>query len=313
MKLGDIDLNLLLVFDHLMREGKVTRAAESLGMSQPAVSHALRRLRVLLEDDLFLRQPQGMAPTPYAQQLAIPLAQALQTLQEALSVRASFEAARSRRCFSLAMTDVGELYFLPVLTDQLARVAPGLTLRVVAVSDPGLPDEMAAGRIDLALGTLPRLRTGFFRQTLFKQRYVALMRTQHPLARHKVINAARYRRATHVRVVAAGTGHGAVEDALDRLVLDRHVALTVPHYVALGHVLAHADLLATVPERFAERVCTPFGLRALPLELNLPHSEIAQHWHNHLHRDPGHQWFRALVADLFGRQPMAQAEPETPA
>jgi DNA-binding transcriptional LysR family regulator len=313
VKLGDIDLNLLLVFDHLMREGKVTRVAETLGMSQPAVSHALRRLRTLLDDELFLRQPQGMAPTPYAQQLAIPLAQALRTLQEALSVRASFDPAISRRCFSLAMTDVGELYFLPVLMDHLARVAPGVTLRIAPVSDPGLPENMAAGRIDLALGTLPRLRTGFFRQTLFRQRYVALMRHQHPLARYKLINAVRYRRAIHVRVVAAGTGHGAVEDALDRLGLDRQVALTVPHYVALGHVLARGDLLATVPERFAERVCGPFPLCARPLDLNLPESQIAQHWHHHLHRDPGHQWFRARVADLFGRQALAQADPETPA
>jgi len=313
MELNEIDLNLLIVFDRLMREGRVSRVAETLGMSQPAVSHALRRLRILLDDELFLRQPQGMAPTPYAQQLATPLAQALQTLQEALNVRASFDPATSRRCFSLAMTDVGEIYFLPVLMDHLAAVAPGVTLRAVAVGDPGLPEDMAAGRIDLALGTLPRLQTGFFRQTLFRQGYVALMREQHPLARYAAISAARYRRATHVRVVSAGTGHGVVEDALDRLGIDRQVALTVPHYVALGQVLAHADLVATVPERFAERVCGPFGLRARPLNLSLPESEIAQHWHNHLHRDPGHQWFRTRVADLFGRKTRAQAGPETPA
>jgi len=313
MKLGDIDLNLLLVFDRLMHEGRVSRVAESLGMSQPAVSHALRRLRNVLDDELFLRSPRGMAPTPYAQQLAVPLAQALATLQEALNVRARFDPATSQRCFSLAMTDVGEIYFLPVLMDHLSRVAPGVTLRVVAVADPGLSEDMAAGRVDLALGALPRLRAGFFRQTLFRQRYVALMRAQHPLTRHAVISATRYRRATHVRVVSAGTGHGVVEDALDRLGLSREVALTVPHYVALGQVLAHADLIATVPERFAERVCSPFQLQARPVSLHLPQSEIAQHWHTHLHRDPGHQWFRTRVADLFGHQAPGPAAPETPA
>jgi DNA-binding transcriptional LysR family regulator len=145
MKLTDLDLNLLLVFDRLVQDGRVSRVAESLGLSQPAVSNALRRLRDLLDDELFLRTPAGMAPTPYAQQLAGPVAQALQTLQGALNVRASFDPARSGRCFTLAMTDVGEIYFLPVLMDALAREAPGVTLRCVPVADTTLREDMAAG------------------------------------------------------------------------------------------------------------------------------------------------------------------------
>ncbi|MBE0586527.1 MAG: LysR family transcriptional regulator, partial [Hydrogenophaga sp.] len=117
MNLHEIDLNLLVVFHRLLRERRVSRVAEALGLSQPAVSNALRRLRGLLGDELFLRTPGGMEPTPYALQLAGPVAQALDTLREALNVRASFEAATSERCFTLAMSDVGETYFLPVLVD----------------------------------------------------------------------------------------------------------------------------------------------------------------------------------------------------
>jgi DNA-binding transcriptional LysR family regulator len=114
------------------------------------------------------------------------------------------------------------------------------------------------------------------------------------------IGATPYRQATHVRVESAGTSHGQVDETLERLGVTRRVALTVPHYVALGHVLASADLLATVPERFAERVTTPFGLVARPLTIRLPTSTIFQLWHSHQHQDPGHQWLREQVAHLFG-------------
>lgn len=306
MKLEDIDLNLLIVFDRLMREGRVSRVAESLRMSQPAVSHALRRLRTLLDDELFLRQPAGMQPTPYARQLAAPVSQALHELRAALHVRASFDPAASRRCFHLAMSDVGQMYFLPMLMGSLASEAPGVTVRVTPVAEPDLREAMAAGQVDLALGTLPRLQAGFYRQTLFRQRYVVLMRAGHPLARGATISTLRFRRATHARVAATGTGHGLMEDALDSLGLERSIALTVPHYVALGQVLAETDLVATVPERFAERVCLPFGLLSRPLAVPLPQSEIAQHWHTHLHRDPGHQWLRHRMAQLFGRASAAE-------
>ncbi|MDQ7745223.1 LysR family transcriptional regulator [Hydrogenophaga pseudoflava] len=302
MKLTEIDLNLLVVFDRLVQDGRVSRVAESLGLSQPAVSNALRRLRDLLDDELFLRTPTGMAPTPYALQLAEPVAQALRGLQGALNVRASFDPATSERCFTLAMTDVGEIYFLPVLMDALAREAPGVTLRCVPVADAALREDMAAGRVDLALGSLPQLQAGFFQQALFRQRYVALMRAGHPLATASAapLNATQYRQAAHVRVVSAGTGHGQVDEALQRLGVARQVQLTVPHYVALGQVLGSTDLVATVPERLAERLAGPHALVARPLTLRLPASTIAQLWHAHLHRDPGHQWLRGLVAQRFG-------------
>jgi DNA-binding transcriptional LysR family regulator len=300
MDLADMDLNLLVVFHHLMRERHVSRAADALGLSQPAVSNALRRLRTRLGDELFLRTPAGMEPTPYAQQLAGPLSQALDTLRDALNVRASFEPATSTRCFTVAMSDVGETYFLPVLMDALARQAPGVTLRCVSVADAALREDMAQGRVDLALGSLPQLQAGFFQQALFRQPYVALMRQGHPLARRTQISRAQYHTAQHVRVLATGTGHGRVERALDQLGVARRVQLTVSHYAALGNVLGSTDLLATVPQRLAQRIGEPFGLVARRLALPLPASTIAQLWHAHLHRDPGHQWLRSLVLEHFG-------------
>jgi DNA-binding transcriptional LysR family regulator len=300
MELTRLDLNLLLVFHQLLRDQRVSSVATALGMSQPAVSSALGRLRASLGDELFLRTQRGMVPTPYALQLAEPIALALNGLQQALNVRASFDPATSERRFTLAMTDVGEMYFLPVLMDALAQTAPGVTLNVVAVTSANLKDDMASGRTDLALGLLPQLQAGFFQQALFRQPYVCLMREGHPLATAATLTLADFAAASHVRVVAAGTGHGRVDEALERQGLRRRVRLTVPHYVALGDVLGHADLIATVPERFAQRVTSPFALTTRPLPLAVDGSAIHQFWHARLHKDPGHQWLRAQVTKLFG-------------
>ena len=300
MELTRLDLNLLLVFHHLLREKRVSAVATVLGMSQPAVSSALGRLRLSLGDELFLRTQHGMTPTPYALQLAEPVATALEGLQQALNVRASFDPAISKRCFTLAMTDVGEMYFLPVLMNALAQTAPGVTLNVVAVTRANLKDDMASGRTDLALGLLPQLQAGFFQQVLFRQPYVCLMRQGHPLARAAALTLANFAATPHVRVIAAGTGHGRVDEALERQGLQRNIRLTVPHYVALGDVLSNADLIATVPERFAQRVTAPFGLTTRPLPLNVESSAIHQFWHARLHKDTGHQWLRGLVAQCFG-------------
>lgn len=300
MELARLDLNLLLVFHHLLREKRVSAVATVLGMSQPAVSSALGRLRTSLGDELFLRTQHGMAPTPYALQLAEPVATALDGLQQALNVRAAFDPATSERRFTLAMTDVGEMYFLPVLMDELAQTAPGVTLQVVAVTSASLGADMASGRTDLALGLLPQLQAGFFQQALFRQPYVCLMREGHPLAAAPSLTLADFAAASHVRVIAAGTGHGRVDEALERQGLQRRIRLTVPHYVALGDVLGHSDLIATVPERFAQRVTTPFGLTTRPLPLAVDGSVIHQFWHARLHKDPGHQWLRGMVAQCFG-------------
>ena len=312
MDLARLDLNLLLVFHHLLREKRVSNVATVLGMSQPAVSSALGRLRASLDDDLFLRTQGGMVPTPYALQLAEPVAAALDGLQQALNVRASFDPTTSERSFTLAMTDVGEMYFLPVLMDALTQNAAGVTLKVVAVTSASLKDDMASGHTDLALGLLPQLQAGFMQQSLFRQPYVCLMRDGHPLARTPELTLTDFAAADHVRVIAAGTGHGrideAISEALERQGLQRRIRLTVPNYVALGDVLGHADLIATVPERFAQRVTRPFALTTRALPLTVEGSAIHQFWHARLHKDPGHQWLRSLVAQCFGDGSKASAE-----
>jgi DNA-binding transcriptional LysR family regulator len=310
MNLARIDLNLLVVFHHLLLEKRVSRVAQLLAMSQPAVSSALGRLRASLGDDLFVRTQHGMEPTPYALSLAQPVAVALSDLQEALTVRSAFRPATDARNFVIAMTDVGEMYFLPVLIDELNRSAPAVTLQIVSVTHPTFKEDMASGRIDIAMGLLPQLQAGFFQQGLFRQKYVCLLREKHPLALKKSLSLAAFAKAAHVRIIAAGTGHGRVDVALEKQKLLRQFKLTVPHYVALGDVLQHSNLIATVPERFADRILQPYNLVKRNLPIAVDESAIHQFWHGRLHRDAGHQWLRGRISALFGDT--AKPEDELP-
>lgn len=300
MELRELDLNLLLVFQQLLVERRVSRVAEKLGLSQPGVSNALARLRRHFDDPLFLRTTGGMVPTPLAEQLAEPVGRALELLQAAVNRRASFEPASSERAFTLGMTDIGEIYFLPRLMDALAHAAPGTRVNTVRNTAVQLKDEMEAGHVDLAIGLIPQLKAGFYQRRLFRQRYVCLFRQGHALARKRRVTLADFEAAEHVVVVSAGTGHGQVDERLQRAGVRRRVRLTVPHFVAVGHILQSTDMVATVPERFAEQVVGPFGLAVSAHPVALPEIAINLFWHARVHKDPANQWLREQVVALFG-------------
>ena len=298
MSLERLDLNQLQVLHHLLVERRVSAAAQRLGVSQPAVSNALARLRQRLGDELFVRTPRGMEPTPYALALGEPLAQALGLLRTALEQPSRFDPARSERTFTVGMTDIGEIYFLPRLLAHLRGVAPGVRLSTVRNTALTLRDDLAEGRVDLAIGLLPGLQAGFFQQRLFKQRYVCLLRQDHPLAGRR-LTLKGFAGAQHLVVVAAGTGHHEVDQWLERRGIRRDVRLVVPHFVAIGHILQASDLIATVPERLAERMVEPFGLTRRPHPAALPQVAIHAFWHARYHRDPANQWLRGRVFELF--------------
>jgi DNA-binding transcriptional LysR family regulator len=297
LNLREVDLNLLVVFLQLYKERRVAAVADNLGLSQPAVSNALSRLRKMLGDELFLRTGRGMEPTPYASYLAEPIAEALASIRDTLERQLEFDPAQSVRKFTVAMTDLGEIHFLPRLMGRLAEVGPGVTLGTVRNTSINLSDELESGRVDLAIGLLPQLKAGFFQRLLFRQRYVCIFRKGHRLDKGDM-SLEDFESAQHVVVVAGGTGHALVDETILRRGVKRNVRLSVPHFIALGHILARTDLIATVPERYVRESMAPFNLTYLPLPVPVPEFDVNLFWHARFHKEPGNQWLRNLIAEL---------------
>lgn len=294
MDLRDIDLNLLVVFNELLKTGRVNVVADRLGLTQPAVSNALARLRRTLGDDLFVRTATGMQPTPFAEGLAEPVAYALGAIHGALNQSVVFDPAKSRQTFTIAMTDIGEIHFLPDLVERLAVVAPGVSIGTVRNQSIDLEKEMEAGNVHLAIGLLPHLQAGFFQRRLLTQRYVCLYRRGHAFD-GRAMSRSDFGAADHIGIVAAGTGHGIVDEMLDRLGVTRKIRLRVPHFVSVGHILRSTEMIATVPEVLARRISEPFGLTFQPHPVALPEISIGLYWHSKFHRDAANQWLRDLV------------------
>lgn len=299
MELTDIDLNQLVLFQQLMHERRVSKVAEQLGLTQPAVSNSLAKLRRLLGDELFLRTPAGMVPTPFAEQLAGPVGEALALIHGGLNQQVGFDPASVKRSMTIGMTDIGEIVFLPALTERLRQIAPGITLNTVRNAATHLREEMESGQVDLAIGPLPQLKAGFFQRRLFSQRYVCLFRQGHPLDKPR-LSLADFQAAEHLTVVSAGTGHGAVDELLRKSGIQRNVRLSVPHFVGVGHILRQTDLVATVTERLADSLSGPFQLTHRRHPVKLPPVAINVFWHAKVHRSPAHQWLRGVVFELFG-------------
>lgn len=298
MELKNLDLNLLLVFHQLLLQRRVSKVAEALGMTQPGVSNALKRLRLLLGDELFVRTTRGMEPTPYAMILAEPVGYALSTIHDALNDAAKFDAATSTRRFKVGMTDIGEVYFLPRLMATLRAVAPGVSISTVRNTAVNLQNEMEAGYVDLAIGLLPQLKSGYFQRMLFRQRYVCMFRAGHPLDLGSMTQA-QFEAADHVQVISGGSGHAIVDQTIERLGYRRNIVLTVPHFVAVGHILAASDMIATVPERYAVACTGPFGMHYVTHPLPVPDININLFWHARFNKDPANRWLRNMIFENF--------------
>jgi DNA-binding transcriptional LysR family regulator len=296
MNVHDIDLNLLRVFDAVLREKGVTPAAARLGLTQPAVSNALARLRKLFGDALFVRTPRGVDATPFARELAEPVRQALALLESALAHGPGFDPATSTRAFRFYMSDLGQIEFLPPLVERVQRDAPGVRLEAVALEVDDIADALAAGALDLAIGFLPGLGAPVRRQALFRDPYLCLMRADHPIA---ALTKKKFLEASHALVIYRG-GHRVIEEALERAGLARRIALRVPHFTVVPMVLERTDLILTLPARVARVFERRGKLKALPPPVPIPHAEVAVHWHERFEPDPGNRWLRQQVIELFG-------------
>jgi DNA-binding transcriptional LysR family regulator len=300
MNLRNLDLNLLRVLDAVLRERSVTAAAGRLGLTQPAVSNALARLRAAFGDALFVRTPSGMAPTPLARELDDPVRQSLLLIESALAHGRGFDPATSKREFRLHMSDLGEVSFLPRLVEHVRQRAPGVYLETLGLPLEAIDEALASGALDIAVGFLPGLATQVRRRRLFRDPYVCLMRSDHPRIGSRLTRKL-FLEASHTLVSSIGSGHRVVEEALERNGIMRRIALRVPHFTVVPMVLARTDLLLTLPSQVARAYEADGRFKSLPVPLPIPPAEVAVHWHERFERDAGNRWLRELMVKLFAQ------------
>jgi DNA-binding transcriptional LysR family regulator len=290
------DLNLLYVFEALWRDRSVTGAAESLGLTQAAVSGSLKRLRTDYDDKLFTLVGRKMEPTPLAATVAPQLLDALALVRRTHAGEARFDPLSAKRLFTVRTRDIGEAVCFPKVLAALGELAPDIRLRTIFLPIAETISGLGNGQIDLALGFLPSLETDIHRRVLFTQTYACVMRYGHPLA-DVDLTAAMMGEHDHLLVEYSGSGHRFLEKALIEAGARHRIKVRLPQYLAAPHFVIGSDLLWSVPSVLAEVLARNFPLVIKPHPLSLPSFEIALYWHDRYHRDPANKWFREFVTE----------------
>ena len=295
MDIRAVDLNLLKAFDALMSERAVTRAAGRIGLSQPAMSHALSRLRALFADDLFVRTPNRMEPTARAREIAPLVSAAIEHIEAALNLGVGFDPAKSAGIFTAGMAEYAEVALVGRLAESFARQAPKATLRLTPVTGAEAAEQLDSGAIDVAASHLRALPAHLASMVLLRDPFVLIARRGHPLAAQP-LSIEGYAALDHVLVSPRGDTTGAVDRALTDFGLKRRIALLVATYLALPSVLAASDLVATVPRRTARQIAAIAEIEIMPLAIDLS-VLVSMAWHRRAASEPAQIWFRSLLVD----------------
>jgi DNA-binding transcriptional LysR family regulator len=290
---GTIDLNLLIVFDMLMREHSLTRAGRRLGLSQPATSHALARLRQTLNDDLFIRTPEGMQPTARAEQMAEPVRSALLALSSTLRPE-SFEPTNAERDFTVAVNNHAARAIVPTLVRDVANLAPRVALDIRPIGTADLADQLDAGGIDVAISTLMEGGERFRCVRIMDDDYVALLDRGHDVATEPALSAEMVAEIPHVAISSSGDDTTFIDEALEQRGLVRKIATRVP-FLSLVLILVNSNLFAVVPRRVAvdlARIC-PLVVKELPFPS--PRIALSMIWHRRVDNHTAHRWLRDVI------------------
>ena len=298
MNWGAFDLNLLIVFDAVMQERSVTRAGSRIGLSQPAMSHALNRLRYMLKDELFVRTPKGMVPTPRAQMLAPPLSNALSEIQLALEP-AAFDPAASDRRFALAVNNYAEIVLAPPLVAAVSAAAPAVRLDLRPSGSLDIVDLLDRGELDLAISSMDNPGERFATAPLLQDRLVIVMRCGHP-ASGCTLSPADFAALAHLEISPTHEDTGLVDRWLVERKLVRRIALRAP-YLSAAPILVQSDMVATLSRRIAQDFVRnhPLQLRELPYAS--PRVQTAMLWHRRLDHYPAHRWLRDVILSATKR------------
>jgi DNA-binding transcriptional LysR family regulator len=294
----EMDLNLLVVFQEVFRERRISSAAKRLGLTQSAVSNALARLRRTFGDELFVRTAAGMQPTPFAEQLSEPIGAALASVTQALNPQQRFDPATSARQLTIAMTDVAEVYFMPPLIELFRAQAPHLQVETVRPGSIDLKEAMEAGRVDLALGAFDNVSSALYQRRLFRQPYVSMFRAGHAFS-VGVPALKEFVAAQHLFVASFENPYDRINQIFEAAGVRAQSRYRVPHFAAVPYIVSSTDLVVTVPQKFAERAAAPFNLQFVRPPMRLPTLQTNMFWHRRFNQDEGNHWLRGVIAEVF--------------
>lgn len=299
MDIADVDLNLLVVFDALLKARSVSGAARALKMSQPATSFALNRLRKMFGEPLFVRTARGIHPTPYAESLSVPLETILDRIRADLLQQPTFDPATEQRSITFNMQDIGELVFLPRILDRLNAIAPGLQVRTVNLPPPLLEPALRSGEVDIALGHFPDLDgAALFQQRLFSHSFVCIVRADHPTIKDEMTRR-QFLEGLHAVVHPAGHMSDSLEAELQAQGLTRRVSVRIEHFLAVPTILSQSNLIFTVPYAIGAGLAKLADIKLVRPPFKAKPRIVKQHWHARFQHDAANRWLRSLVAELF--------------
>jgi DNA-binding transcriptional LysR family regulator len=300
------DLHELRVLDVLLRERSLTRAARELDVTQPAISKTLKRLRKAFDDPLFVRVARRMEPTPKASELQDPVRAILERMQRLRSEHIPFDSSTSHRTFNFSVVDAGLIKLLPPLVERLMREAPHVRLNVLQLEAAHLEQGLETGKLDFAMGSFPDLSKAIRRQPLWSERYVGVVRQDHPrITAEPTLRA--FTAEQHVLVSIRGSGHAhqVMERALEAAIPPEQVICRIPMFIGAAVLAKHTDAIATLPASIGNVLAADLDLQVFRVPLKLPKIEIFQYWHDRVHRDRGNQWIRSVFRSLFRKSSSA--------
>jgi DNA-binding transcriptional LysR family regulator len=298
MNLNTFDLNLLRAFEALIQEGSTTAAGKKLGLTQPAMSRSLHRLREAFGDPLFVRTQHGMRPTDYAKLLRVPIEDALNAASRAIDLRPFFDPPTSKRTFRIVTTEIGAAFYFRKLLPYLAHVAPSIEFVVKQMPREQYLEALERGLAELALGQLPEITSAFHTQHLYDLTLACLVRKQHPRIRN-AITMEQFLAARHIEVVAPSGVDTLVRRALGKRASKLDVALAVPSYLAVPYILSECDMISVIPQALCDSYAKIWPVRAVALPFRTPPIRMGQCWHSRSHNDAAHRWLRDVVAELL--------------
>lgn len=296
----EIDISLFLIFQHLIQYRNVTKTAKQLDLSQPAVSRKLAKLRAHFNDPLFVRTGQGLAPTPFAIEIAPSIQQLMLIYQSEIHHHEEFDPSKSERKFSIASTEIGHNLLIPRLLKECSKIAPAIRFDAVRPSTNSMVEKLEIGEIDLALGSYPNLYSGIYEKTLAPESYVCAVRKGHPDIKG-TISIEQFEAAEHIIVSTKGVGH--IHRQIEKLLFDRcsndRIRVVSENFITAALLAEETNCIATLPSRLADMFGDRLRLQYIEPPIEVPSFDIKLYWHERFHLAPANQWLREVVTRVI--------------